>query len=40
MRKAIAERNVDGVFDAGGELYTPCEECHLDYNPAVTDEYQ
>lgn len=37
VRQAIAERNLDGVFDAGGELYTPCEECHIDFNPAVSE---
>ena len=37
-RAAIATRDLDGLFDAGGELYTPCEECHIDYNPAVSGE--
>jgi cytochrome c556 len=37
-RAAIAERNLDGLFDAGGELYTPCEECHIDYNPALAEQ--
>ena len=37
-RAAIAARDLDGLFDAGGELYTPCEECHIDYNPAVSGE--
>lgn len=37
-RAAIAERNLDGLFDAGGELYTPCEECHIDYNPGVQEQ--
>jgi cytochrome c556 len=37
-RAAIAARNLDGLFDAGGELYTPCEECHIDYNPAVEEQ--
>ena len=37
-RAAIEARNLDGLFDAGGELYTPCEECHIDYNPAVSGE--
>lgn len=40
MREAIAARDIDGVFDAGGELYTPCEECHLEFNPAVADQQQ
>jgi cytochrome c556 len=38
VRRAVAARDLDGVFDAGNELYTPCEECHLEFNPAVTDE--
>ena len=37
-RAAIATRDLDGLFDAGGELYTPCEECHIDYNPVVSGE--
>ena len=37
-RAAIAARDLDGLFDAGGELYTPCEECHIDYNPGVAEE--
>jgi len=37
-RAAIAARNLDALFDAGGELYTPCEECHIDYNPAVEEQ--
>jgi cytochrome c556 len=37
-RAAIAARDLDALFDAGGELYTPCEECHIDYNPAVSAE--
>jgi len=36
-RAAIEARNLDGLFDAGGELYTPCEECHIDYNPGVQE---
>ena len=39
-RAAIAARDLDALFDAGGELYTPCEECHIDYNPAVAGEEQ
>ena len=39
-RAAIAARDLEALFDAGGELYTPCEECHIDYNPAVSaDQY-
>ena len=37
-RAAIAARDLDGLFDAGGELYTPCEECHIDYNPGVQEQ--
>ena len=37
-RAAIAARDLEAMFDAGGELYTPCEECHIDYNPAVSAE--
>lgn len=37
-RAAIAARDLEALFDAGGELYTPCEECHIDYNPAVSAE--
>jgi cytochrome c556 len=37
VRQAIADRNLDGVFDAGGDLYTPCEDCHIDFNPAVSE---
>ena len=37
-RAAIEARDLDGLLDAGGELYTPCEECHIDYNPAVSGE--
>jgi cytochrome c556 len=35
-RAAIEARDLDGLFDAGGELYMPCEDCHIDYNPAVS----
>ena len=38
VRAAVAARDVDGVLDAGGYLYTPCEECHIDYNPAVINQ--
>ena len=37
-RAAITARDLDALFDAGGELYTPCEECHIDFNPAVSAE--
>lgn len=39
-RAAIAARDLDALFDAGGELYTPCEECHIDFNPGVAGEEQ
>jgi hypothetical protein len=35
---AIAERNIDALWDAGGPLYTPCEECHIAYNPGLAEQ--
>lgn len=35
VRKAIADRNIDGVVDAGGVMYPPCENCHLKYHPGA-----
>ena len=37
VRAAIAARDMDALFDAGNELYTPCEACHLRFNPAVIE---
>ena len=34
-RSAIAGRDLDALFDAGDELYPPCEACHKLFNPAV-----
>lgn len=39
MRTAIAAQDMDRLFDAGNELYTPCEECHLQFNPGVVESY-
>jgi hypothetical protein len=37
-KAAVAARNIEAMWDAGGELYTPCEECHIDFNPGVQGE--
>jgi len=37
-RAAIAARDLDALFIAGDELYPPCENCHIDFNPAVDGE--
>lgn len=29
--KAVEARSVQGVFDAGGEIYTSCDNCHAQY---------
>ena len=29
--RAVDARNVQGVFDAGGEIYTSCDNCHAQY---------
>lgn len=34
-REAIATRDIDALFVAGDALYSPCENCHIDFNPAV-----
>ncbi len=34
-KSAVAARDVEAMWDAGGELYTPCEQCHIDFNPGV-----
>jgi len=34
-RDAIAARDLDALFAAGDLLYTPCEACHIDYNPRL-----
>ena len=35
-RQAIQDKNTDALFGAGDALYTPCEACHLQFNPGVT----
>jgi cytochrome c556 len=37
-RAAIASKNIDALFEAGDALYSPCENCHIDFNPAVSGE--
>jgi len=37
-RAAIAAKDVDALFSVGDALYLPCENCHIDYNPGVTEE--
>lgn len=37
-KTAIAARDMDAMFEAGDALYTPCEACHIDFNPAVLAE--
>ncbi len=37
-RAAIAAKDLDALFSAGDALYTPCENCHIDYNPGVQEE--
>ena len=34
-RAAAENRDLDAMFTAGEVLYPPCEECHLQFNPAV-----
>lgn len=34
-RAAIAARDLDALLAAGDELYPPCENCHIDFNPGV-----
>lgn len=34
---AIAERDIEALWEAGDPLYTPCEACHLVYNPGVAE---
>jgi len=33
--QAAKNKDVDAMFDAGGVLYPPCEECHIQFNPGV-----
>lgn len=37
-RVAITARDLDALFAAGDILYPPCENCHIDFNPGVTEE--
>lgn len=37
-RNAIAARDLDALFAAGDLLYTPCEACHIDYNPNLNSQ--
>lgn len=37
-RSAIAARDLDALFAAGDLLYTPCEACHIDYNPNLKNQ--
>jgi len=37
-RTAIAAKDLDALFEAGDALYSPCENCHIDFNPAVSRE--
>lgn len=39
-RAAIAARDLDALFAAGDALYSPCENCHIDFNPGVEGEAQ
>lgn len=32
---AIQARDLDALFEAGDQLYAPCEACHLQFNPGV-----
>lgn len=34
-RKAVEQRDIDAVVEAGNILYPPCEACHLVYHPDV-----
>jgi len=35
---AIENRDLDALYNANDMLYTPCEECHIDFNPGVQSE--
>lgn len=35
---AIQARDIDALLVAGDQLYTPCEACHLQFNPAVINQ--
>lgn len=38
--KAIRNRDIDALFEAGNVLYPPCEGCHLQFNPGVINQNQ
>jgi cytochrome c556 len=35
---AVRARSTDALLAAGDVLYPPCEGCHLQFNPGVTEE--
>jgi cytochrome c556 len=34
-RQAALNKNVDAMFAAGDALYSPCEECHIQFHPGM-----
>lgn len=34
-REAARNKDLDGMYDAGDALYTPCEECHIQFHPGL-----
>ena len=36
--KAIRNRDLEALFEAGNVLYPPCEGCHLQFNPGVINQ--
>jgi len=39
-REAIKTRNMDKLWEANDALYTPCETCHIEFNPGVISDNQ
>ena len=37
-KDAADKKNLDALFQANEAIYTPCEACHLDFNPGVAAE--
>jgi len=37
-RLAIKARDMEKLWEANDALYTPCETCHIEFNPGVTRE--
>lgn len=37
-RAAIANRDLDALFEANDVLYPPCENCHLRYHPGLKNQ--